>query len=237
MSEAPTLSRRDRLRLQTLDEIRAHAFAQVDAGGPEALSLNAIAKAMGMSGPAIYRYFASRDALLVALITDAYGELTGALEEAGRAAARRAPARRLAAVGEAYRAWALAHPRRYAMVFGVRGAEVPADPEEAIDEIHGGMRVLLAVLGELAGGGAAGVGAGGGAAKLDRQLEAWAVRRGTDTPLPPHVLRWGVLTWTRIHGLVSLELAGVLGDMGLDGGLLLTAELDAVVAALAPAGG
>ncbi|MBV9196372.1 MAG: helix-turn-helix transcriptional regulator, partial [Solirubrobacterales bacterium] len=54
-------SRRERLRAQTLAEIREHAYAQIAQGGPAALSLNGIAKAMGMSGPALYRYFSSRD--------------------------------------------------------------------------------------------------------------------------------------------------------------------------------
>jgi AcrR family transcriptional regulator len=66
MSSTPAPTRRERVRLQTLDEIKQHAIQQVAAGGPSALSLNAIAKAMGMSGPAIYRYFASREQLLAA---------------------------------------------------------------------------------------------------------------------------------------------------------------------------
>ena len=50
---------------------------------------------------------------------------------------------------------------------------------------------------------------------------------------PAGVLKLGVLTWSRLHGIVSLELAGILGDMGLDAGLLLQAELDDVVATAA----
>ena len=47
------------------------------------------------------------------------------------------------------------------------------------------------------------------------------------------VLKLGVLTWSRLHGIVSLELAGILGDMGLDAGLLVQAEIDDVVATAA----
>src|SRR5947209_7147016 len=120
MSTSPSPSRRDRLRAQTLQEIRGHAWAQVDAGGAHALSLNAIAKAMGMSGPALYRYFASRDELLAAMVQEGYADLVDTIEAAAAAAARRAPARRIAAVAEAYRGWALAHPARYAMLFAPR---------------------------------------------------------------------------------------------------------------------
>src|SRR3954451_20298327 len=86
---APNLTRRERVREQTLREIEQHALAQVAEGGVAALSLNAIAKAMGMSGPAIYRYFGSRDELLAALITDGYRELGESVTAAGAAAARR----------------------------------------------------------------------------------------------------------------------------------------------------
>jgi AcrR family transcriptional regulator len=228
-------SRRERLRAQTLAEIREHAFTQVDDGGPRALSLNAIGKAMGMSGPALYRYFESRDELVAALTADAYTDLVATLQSAHEDTPRRAPAKRLVAVGEAYRGWALAHPHRYALLFG-EPAEQRVEDEEAIAEVHGGMRILLELIGELHAEAAATPAAGRARAdKLDQQLAAWSARRdaGADAApaLPPLVLRLAVLTWTRLHGVVSLELAGVFADMGLDAGLLLAAELDAVVTA------
>lgn len=229
----PTATRRERLRLQTLDEIKQHALAQVADGGVSALSLNAVAKAMGMSGPAIYRYYRSRDDLLAALITDGYAELAQTVEEAAAAAARRTPARRLAAVAEAYRAFALAGPYRYELLFSVRPAGY-ADPTRAIAAIQPAMEVLLELLGAIAADAA--VTPPGGT--LDRQLVRWAAVRGEGGDAPaepgarsPLVLRLGVLTWTRLHGIVTLELAGILGDMGLDGRLLVQAEIDGIVAA------
>jgi AcrR family transcriptional regulator len=223
---APPQSRRERLRAQTLAEIREHAFTQVDDGGPQALSLNAIGKAMGMSGPALYRYFKGRDELVAALTADAYVDLVATLQGAHGDATRRAPAKRLVAVGEAYRGWALAHPHRYALLFG-EPAERRVEGEEAIAEVHGGMRILLELIGELHAEAAA-----ARTDKLDQQLAAWSARRDPDAAaLPPPVLRLAVLTWTRLHGVVSLEIAGVFADMGLDGGLLLATELDAVATA------
>lgn len=230
------LSRRERVRLQTLAEIRQHALAQVADGGGSALSLNAIARAMGMSGPAIYRYYASREELLAALVTDGYGELAEVVRAAAATGARRAPARRLAQVAQAYRAWALENPYRYELLFSVR-PEGYSDPTEAIAAIQPAMVVLLELIGEIAGEAAAPPPDG----KLDAQLLRWASARAeedgapasaaAEEPLSPLVLRLGVLLWTRIHGIVGLELAGVVSDMGLDGGLLVQAELDAVVAA------
>jgi AcrR family transcriptional regulator len=231
---APTQSRRERLRAQTLAEIREHALAQIDEGGPQALSLNAIGKAMGMSGPALYRYFKSRDDLVAALVAECYVDLVAALERASADTARRTPAKRLAAVAFAYRRWVLDHPRRYAMLFN-EPVEQRVEDDAAIDEIHGGMRILLQVIGEAHGDGGPDAQAGALARrgdKLDQQLSRWAGRH--DTAAPALVLRLGVLTWTRLHGIVSLELAGVFADMGLDAELLLGAEVDAAIAAAAP---
>ena len=226
---APNLTRRERVREQTLREIEEHALAQVAAGGVGALSLNAIAKAMGMSGPAIYRYFGSRDELLAALVTDGYRELGEVVTAADAAAARRAPAKRLAAIAEAYLAWARANPYRYDLLFSVRPATY-SDPAEAIEAIQPAMVALLGLLGEIAG--EAGAPAPGG--RLDGQLRRWAAARGdTDAP-PAGVLKLGVLAWSRLHGIASLELAGILGDMGLEAGLLAQAEVDDLVASAAP---
>jgi AcrR family transcriptional regulator len=233
------LSRRERVRAQTLAEIREHAFAQVDAGGP--LSLNAIGKAMGMSGPALYRYFAGRDELVAALTAQAYAELADAIRQAVEAAARRAPARRLAALAAAYRDWALAHPHRYALLFG-EPTEQRVEGDEAIAELAEPMRILLELIGELRAAAAAPAPAAHAAAgrgdALDRQLARWDALRNRDAggvaagaQPPAVVLRLGVLTWTRLHGIVSLELAGVFGDMGLDAELLLGAEIDAIAEA------
>lgn len=227
MASPPAPTRRERVRAQTLEEIKRHALAQVAEGGTGALSLNAIAKAMGMSGPALYRYFASRDDLLAALVADGYRELAGVVVAAGAAAARRTPARRLAAMTAAYRAWALAHPQRYALLFAPRPAGFD-DPEEGIAAMSTAMHELLAALAELAGDAAP-----ARAGTLDAQLRRWAAQRATGAALPPLVLKLGVLVWTRMHGIVSLELAGVLGDMELDAGLLLDAELAEIVRAAA----
>jgi AcrR family transcriptional regulator len=118
-NESP-LSRRDRLRAQTLEEIEQAAFAIIDADGAHALSMAAVAKAMRMPAPGLYRYFASRDALVAQLVTVAYGQLALAVEQAAAGAARRSPQARVQALAAGYRDWALAHPRRCRMLFGER---------------------------------------------------------------------------------------------------------------------
>jgi AcrR family transcriptional regulator len=222
----PAPTRRERVRQQqrqeTLDEIEQRAFEIIDAGGLQELSLAALAKAMRMSAPALYRYFPSRDALVEALVVAAYASLGSAVDAAARAAHSREPAERVMAIAHAYRRWALAHPRRYSMLFSDRGPG-STDPPAGITAINVGMLALLAALQEvspaddsLAGG------------TLGRQLAGWGRQAGADPGAGPAVLRLGVLLWSRVHGLVSLELAGAFESMGIDGELLLTSELEAI---------
>lgn len=78
---------RERYRAQVRAEIKDHARRQIATAGAPGLSLNAIAKRMGMSGPALYRYYAGRDELLTDLVRDAYRSLA----EDFRAASAPAP--------------------------------------------------------------------------------------------------------------------------------------------------
>jgi Tetracyclin repressor-like, C-terminal domain len=64
--------------------------------------------------------------------------------------------------------------------------------------------------------------------KLGQQLVRWGPKTGGDPDAGQVVVRLGVLLWSRVHGLVSLELGGVLDRMGIDGELLLTSEVQAV---------
>jgi WHG domain-containing protein len=64
-------------------------------------------------------------------------------------------------------------------------------------------------------------------ARLAAQLRAWHARSG-GAALPPAVLHRGIVCWSRLHGLLMLELDGHVGSMGLDPALLYRAEVDAL---------
>ncbi|WP_246366548.1 TetR-like C-terminal domain-containing protein [Nonomuraea rhodomycinica] len=49
-------------------------------------------------------------------------------------------------------------------------------------------------------------------------------------PAPPAALRRAMTFWTRLHGALSLELAGHFSGMGFDPELLFEAELDDLLA-------
>ncbi|GAA2780432.1 TetR/AcrR family transcriptional regulator [Saccharopolyspora taberi] len=218
MNEAPR-SPRERFREQTRNEAKRVALEQLAESGPSGISVNAIAKRMGVTGPALYRYFEGRDALLTELVTDGYRDLAEALEAAAHAHRRKAPATRFREVALRFRAWALEQPHRYLLLFGtpVPGYRAPELTFELADR---SMRTILEAVVALAPADLP-----SGRAAPDRELVAWRERRG-EPPAPPAVLRRAVLAWTRLHGLVSLEVAGQFGGMGVSPEPLYRSEIE-----------
>jgi AcrR family transcriptional regulator len=221
--EGPT--RRERLRRQTVDEIKQRAFELVDADGAHDVTIASVGKAMGMAPPGLYRYFPSREALLAALVVDAYADLGSAVATAAQNAAGQDARVRVALMTNAYRHWALTHPRRYAMLFSDRSRDVPDSPD-GIAAVNEGMLPLLAALGEITSPSTADA-----PAPLDEALLRWGQAIGASADLTPTALRLGVLTWSRIHGLVSLEITGAFDSMNMDAGLLMAAEIESVIRA------
>jgi AcrR family transcriptional regulator len=214
MAETGTRTPRERYRTQLRAEVKERAWEQIATAGASALSLNAIAKQMGMSGPALYRYFASRDELITELIRDAYRSLAdtfGAATESGAD---------VTTLAHALRGWALDDPQRYFLVYGtpVPGYHAPDDVTAIASEI---MATLLDACAALP--------SDGPATPFDTHLEAhrhWA----DGHPAPPAALHRALIFWTRLHGVLSLELAGHFTGMSFDPALLFTAELDNLLA-------
>jgi len=217
-------SPRERYREQVRDEVKTHAWAQVAiTGAAAALSLNAIARQMGISGPALYRYFRNRDELITELVLDAYRDLSATCRSA---VPRGGPPRaRLTAVATALRQWALAAPHRYLLIYGtpVPGYQAPPEATELAATV---MTILLDAFAEAETPAA---GSAVAAAAFDRHLEeghrSWAVGH----PARPDALRRALAFWTRLHGVVSLEVAGHFTGMGFDPALLYAAEVEAAI--------
>ena len=79
-------SRRDRLRAATIDEIIQTARQLLVKDGPEAVSLRAIAREMGMTAPGLYRYFGSYEELHRYLCASIFTELGADIHRAIEAA-------------------------------------------------------------------------------------------------------------------------------------------------------
>ncbi|MFI6791358.1 TetR/AcrR family transcriptional regulator [Nonomuraea sp. NPDC050383] len=214
MAQTGTKAPRERYRTQVRAEIKERAWEQIATAGASALSLNAIAKHMGMSGPALYRYFAGRDELITELIRDAYRSLADTF----RAASETGPD--AAALARALRAWALDDPQRYFLIYGtpVPGYHAPDDITAIASEI---MATLLDACAALP--------SDGPATPFDAHLDEhrqWAEGH----PASPAALHRALRFWTRLHGVLSLELAGHFTGMGFDPALLFQAELDDLAA-------
>jgi AcrR family transcriptional regulator len=128
---------RDRFRAQVRDDVKRVALSQLAASGPDGLSINAIAKELGVSGPALYRYFAGREELLTELIADAYDDLADALTGS----------RDLDESARRYRAWALKQPHRYRLLFGPPLPGYDAHAERLVTAARRSMEVLLQFVG------------------------------------------------------------------------------------------
>lgn len=217
------LSRRERYRTQTRDEAKQIALRQLAHAGPAGLSFNAAAKEMGLSGPALYRYFAGRDALLAELIGDAYDDLADVLARASAPAPGRSPADRFRALAGAYRDWGLHQPHRYRLLFGDPvGSGGALGAERIIPASARAMAAILTTLLDLPPA------AQRDHPELDHQLERWAQRR-PGPAVPGSIGRRAILVWTRLHGILSLEIEGHFTAMGFDPALLYAAEVDALL--------
>lgn len=204
-------------------EIRDVARRQLAVTGAAALSLRAVAREMGLTAPALYRYYDDRDALLTALIVDGYTSLGDDLEAARDAAPD--PRARIAAMSLAYRRWAVRHPHEFALVFGapVPGYAAPEDgPTHEAGKRFGS--VFLEVFAQVhARTGFAVPPTDHRTPRLDAELAAW---KHGPAPLPAGAMQVFLACWARLHGLISLEVFGHLTWVELsDPEALFRAEL------------
>jgi AcrR family transcriptional regulator len=197
---------RDRIERRIIELGRRHLITDGAAG----LSLRAIARDLHMASSALYRYFASRDDLLTALVIDPYNALGEAAETALARHAKQPPLARWVAVCRSARRWALAHPHAYALIYGtpVPGYHAPANT------VAPASRVGLALAGVVADAGRSGLlGAPTGTVpeSLGRDADRLAAELGVD--LPREVVAGLVAAWSQLFGLVSFELFGQFENM------------------------
>jgi AcrR family transcriptional regulator len=196
-------TRRERLRAETAAEIKDVARRHLVAGGPGAVSLRAIARDVGMTAPGLYRYFPSLDDLVRALVTDLYDELDAALARARDTLPGEAAGERALAVCRAFRAWSVAHPAEFGLLFG--------SPPRSGDTGEVGGQRLEGVFATLFADlwtryrfpTPAHV-----EPDLAAQLDAW--RESTGSEAPTGAVRVLLGGWVRVYGLVALEVFGHL---------------------------
>jgi AcrR family transcriptional regulator len=206
---------RERRRAQTVAEIKEAALRELAATGAEGLSLRAVARAVGVSVQALYHYFDSRDALVTALVADAFDALAG--EVSAAASAARDPRDRVVAAGLAYRAWGRDNRAAFLLALGVPLADYTAP--EGGPTSQAAHRLGEAFLGAVFGGWTpeelAAVPMPDDVPALHAQLAGTGALGG----LPPGAAALFTSGWATLHGLVVLELLGHLvwvGEAGED---------------------
>jgi len=207
MVESVSETARARARAEITREIKTTARRHLAEHGAAALSLRAVARDLGMVSSALYRYFPSRDALLTALIVEAFDAVGEVAEQADRAVDGNDMGARWRAVGHAVRRWALDHPHEYALVYGspVPGYVAPTDTVVPATRVTA---VLIDIM-------RSGFGETASAVALPPPSVAEDLSRAI-SGLPPALVALGMGMWAQLFGAISLELFGHLETVVFD---------------------
>lgn len=206
----PAPSRRERVRAATVDEIQQTARKLLVAEGIPGVSLRAIAREMGMTAAALYRYFPNLESLLYSLCTDLYDECREFIEQQ-RDGAGHEPGDQLYAIARAFRSWSVAHPTEFNLMFS---SPLPGmkDPMKTEGLDGAGFRFAMAfgiVFGALWKQNPFPAPPDSSIApELAVQLQGFVDNTGLDLPLG--VAQMFLACWIRIYGIVALEIYGHL---------------------------
>jgi AcrR family transcriptional regulator len=225
-------NRRERLRAETSQEIKTVAMRLMAESGPDAISLRAIAREMGMTAGAIYGYYATRDDLITTLIRDVYTSLVDTIEAARDKRAADDCGGRVLAWGEAFREWAVANPQGFRLIYGdpVNGYQPPegGPAPEAEHRACTGLIGLVAATWPHA------------EPRQSNGDHRWSdfdpvlvtAVRESFPDLPPAAVALALRVWGRMHGLVTLEIYGHLEFQTSSPAKLYRAELTDLIGSL-----
>ena len=201
-----TSTRRDRQRQATLREISACARRLLVTQGSAAVTINAVAREVGMSGPALYHYYASHEELVGAVTADFFHELAATMEAARDAHADASIGDQMLAACRAMRAWAVAHPAEFGWIFASpiapRNRQRESVRHQAAQRFE---QVLLHLTVELWRTRRFPVPALDSLPpSLREQLTAYSA--SIDGQLPPEAAHVFLSCWIRLYGLLCMEV-------------------------------
>ena len=219
-------TRRDRQRAETVAEIKTAARKLLVEGGAPSVGLRAVARELGLSAPALYRYFGSHEDLISALIADLYDELTDSLVALRDGDPESDLGDKLFLIAGGLRDWALAHPAEFGLLFGAPVPNPDADDHELTPGHLAAMR-FAAVFKELV-------------AQiyhhqpfphpdeeaLGPELRAQLQRKSEFFDgMPAGAVYLSLTYWTRLYGLICMEVFGQLHWAFEDAGAYFQAQL------------
>ena len=165
-----------RLREEILDAAEA---LLLQTGAAEQVSIRAVADAVGVTPPSIYRHFPDKDTLIYEVWDRRCGTLDDAFEEA--LAGIDDPIAALMEIGRAYVRFGLENPEPYRLVFMTRAD--PHSPEEDAERL-GQIRAFMRAV----------------------DLVQQAIDAGRLKPEFTDAMRVATIIWAHVHGLVSLMI-------------------------------
>ncbi|MFC0358859.1 TetR/AcrR family transcriptional regulator [Kytococcus schroeteri] len=201
-----------RTRAQMEAAILAAGRTQLRERGAAALSLREVAREVGVVSSAVYRYVDSRDELLTRLLVDAFDGLADAVDDAlsevpGDGPGVAGAAARLGTLARSVRAWGVAHPAEWGLLYGTPVPGFAASPDRTGGP---GTRVMARVLELVAAGGLGDVPTGRDDVLVPFAREAVA-ELGVDASADEvaAAMTW----WAGLVGLVSAQVFGAWGPV------------------------
>jgi AcrR family transcriptional regulator len=210
-------SRRDRLRAATTEEIIQTARQLLVKDGPDAVSLRAIAREMGMTAPGLYRYFGSHEELIRHVIAGIFTELSADIHQAIEGAAPAMQAAddvtgqmtvKMVAACREFRRWALSHTAEFGLLFGVPLPGLDHGRHDIADECALAFAgTFFALFVELWNAAPFPVPA---AADIDAGLrdQLGRYRDALDADMPTGAMLTFLRCWTVLYGAVAMEVFG-----------------------------
>jgi len=192
-------------RTAQIATIKKVSRALIASKGVSGLSLREVAREMRVVSSALYRYFATRDDLLTALIFDAYNDLGASVERADAKASSESAGDRFRIAARAVRRWAKRHPHEYSLIYGtpVPNYVAPVTTIEAATRVP---RVLSKILSNAQGVHPFPLNVEA-ARDVDQFLEVDALEEVlVDVPREMYVR--ALMAWNMIFGFLSFELYG-----------------------------
>ena len=206
------LSRRDRVRAETTAEIKQTARKILVEQGPEAVTLRAIAREMGMTAPALYRYFGSHEDLIQHVVGDIFNEIGAGIEAAidGAGGAGGGITEKMIAACREFRRWGLDHKAEFGMLFGTPLPTLETAHDDLVAECAGKFSgVFFALFYELWTMQPFPIPRDDEIdPRLRVQLARYQEGLGVDLPLGAGLTF--LRCWVRLYGTVSLEVFGHL---------------------------
>jgi len=209
------------------EAIKQTALQQIGENGAASLSLRAIARSLHITTPAIYNHYLSRDDLVTSLIIDSYTLLGDSQFAALESLPADDHAGRMRAIGLAYRGWAEQYPQRYLLIFGspIPGYQAPSEVTIPV-----AARSLSALVGVLEAA------RHSDALKpeiepylpqlLREQMAGWQAHHPVEDV---YILYLALVIWSRVHGLVMLEIDNQYPAFVQDPALIFRREVEMIV--------